>query len=101
MIDKPVLALDAWEDYAVGTRGDHFAWWCEDRLQAWAVAVGGDELVLEPSWQLPIMSEALAVDAEMLPYWRTVVLVVPRKCAKTTTLGAFALVLARQRHRGS
>ena len=88
---KPTLDVDAWEAYAAGTRGDHFAWWCQDRLKLGQSQWAGTQLVLEPSWQLPIMSEALAVDDEMLPYWRTVVLVVPRKCAKTTTLGAYAL----------
>src|SRR5689334_19306729 len=88
---KPALDPDAWEAYARGTRGDHFAAWCERWLRLGQSQWAGTHLVLEPTWQLPIMSEALAVDDAMLPYWRTVVLVVPRKCAKTTTLGAFAL----------
>ena len=91
MIAKPVLRAEAWEDYAVGTRGDHFAWWAAGNLKLGQSQWAGNALVLEPDWQAPIMREALAVDAEMLPYWRTVVLVVPRKNAKTATLGAYAL----------
>lgn len=87
---RPRLRADAWEDYAHGTRGDHYAWWCRTELTLGESQWSGKPFVLESEWQLPIMCEALAVDAAGDPYWRTVVLVVPRKNAKTATLGAYA-----------
>ena len=84
-----MLRLDAWEDYAHGTWGERFEWWCAQQTlgqSQWA----GRAFVLERDWQAPIMYEALAVQPSGEPYWKTIVIVVPRKCAKTTTLGAFA-----------
>ena len=89
-IVRPVLRVDAWEGYAAGTRVDHFAAWCEQYLKLGQSQWAGRPLVLEASWQRPIMAEAMAVNPDLTPYWKTVALVIPRKCAKTTTLGAFA-----------
>jgi phage terminase large subunit-like protein len=51
----------------------------------------GRPFLLEQAWQAPIMYEALAVDSgNGDPYWKTIVIVLPRKNAKTTTLGAYA-----------
>jgi phage terminase large subunit-like protein len=83
------LRIDAWEDYADGTRGEHFAWWCAQRTlgqSQWA----GKSFILEPDWQAPIFYEALAVGSDGFPYWKTVVEIITRKCAKTTGCGAFA-----------
>jgi phage terminase large subunit-like protein len=75
---------------AHGTRGDYFAWWAEHNLVQGADQWAGKPFVLEESWQVPVMNEALAVDEDARPYWRTVVLVVPRKAGKKSMLGAYA-----------
>jgi phage terminase large subunit-like protein len=83
------LRLDAWEDYAHGTWGERFEWWCSQQKlgqSQWA----GRPFLLEQEWQAPIMYEALSVVPSGDPYWKTIVIVVPRKGAKTTTLAAFA-----------
>lgn len=83
------LRLDAWREYAHGTWGERFEWWCGQQTlgqSQWA----GQPFLLEQGWQAPIMYEALAVQASGDPYWKTIVIVVPRKGAKTTTLAAFA-----------
>lgn len=87
---KPRLRLDAWEDYANGTRGEHFEWWASEYLVLGQSQWSGRSMVLERDWQAPIMYESLAVDVAGLPYWRTILIEVPRKCAKTSTLGAYA-----------
>lgn len=81
---------EAWMDYAAGTRVDHFAWWTEQHLEQSVDRFAGMPLVLEP-WQLDFFSEALAVNPDGTPYWRLVVLVVPRKNSKTTMLGGYGL----------
>lgn len=86
----PRLRLDAWEAYAEGTRGEHFEWWARTHLVLGQSQWAGRPFVLERDWQAPIMYEALAVDGDGLPFWRTILIQVPRKCAKTTTLGAYA-----------
>ena len=43
------------------------------------------------SWQREFFDEALAVDEDEAPCWRSVVLVVPRKNGKTASLAALAL----------
>jgi phage terminase large subunit-like protein len=83
------LRLDAWSDYAHGTWGERFEWWCAQQTlgqSQWA----GRPFLLEQAWQAPIMYEALSVQPSGDPYWKTIVIVVPRKGAKTTTLAAFA-----------
>jgi phage terminase large subunit-like protein len=81
-----------WESYAVGSRARHFAYWCEEFLVQSIDQFAGEPLVLE-DWQLEFMGEALATDdAEgVAPYWRSCVLLVPRKSGKTTMLAAYAL----------
>jgi phage terminase large subunit-like protein len=72
-----------------GTWGERFEWWCAQQTlgqSQWA----GRPFLLEQAWQAPIMFEALSVQPSGSPYWKTIVIVVPRKCAKTTTLAAFA-----------
>lgn len=85
-----VGGLDVWAEYAVGSRGPHFEWWCGENLVLGQSQWSGRALVLE-SWQARIMREALAVDVDGTPYWSTVALVVPRKNAKTTMLAALAV----------
>lgn len=83
------LRLEAWKEYAHGTWGERFEWWCAQQTlgqSQWA----GRSFVLEQDWQAPIMYEALSVQPSGDPYWKTIVIVVPRKGAKTTTLAAFA-----------
>lgn len=87
---KPRLRLDAWEAYAEGTRGEHFEWWAREYLVLGQSQWAGRPFVLERDWQAPIMYESLALNGDMTPYWKTVVIEVPRKCAKTSTLGAYA-----------
>ena len=84
------LRIAAWEDYAYSTRGEHFGWWCESTLKLGQDRFAGPPMILEPTWQAPVMYEALAASEDGAPYWKTVVIVLTRKCAKTTTLGAFA-----------
>lgn len=85
------LRPDAWVDYAHATQGEHFAWWAANRLVQSQGQWAGVALELEPEWQLPLMLEALSVNADGSPYWRVVGVVMPRKNAKTTTLGALGL----------
>ena len=82
-------ALERWSAYADGTRGEHFAWWCEAYCVQSIGQFAGLPLILEP-WQAEFFGEALAVDAAGRPFWTSIVLVVPRKNGKTTGLSAFA-----------
>lgn len=77
-------------DYTTHTRGDDFAAWCADHCTQSIDVWDGVPLVLEP-WQFGHMREALAADAEGVPYWSSVVIVLPRKNGKTTLLAAYAL----------
>ena len=43
-----------WEEYASGSRIDHFAWWCETFLVQSIDQFAGEPLVLEP-WQIEFM----------------------------------------------
>lgn len=88
--ERPYWTGDAWARYAAGTRAAHFAWWCEAALVQSIDTFAGQPLVLEP-WQREIMGEALAVDDDEAPVWRTVVIELPRKNGKTQKLAAFAL----------
>jgi phage terminase large subunit-like protein len=80
------------EDYAVGSRVEHFAYWCGEMLEQSIDQFAGEALELEP-WQLEIMGEALATADEdgVAPYWRSAIILVPRKNGKTTMLAAYAL----------
>jgi phage terminase large subunit-like protein len=80
---------ERWAEYADGTRGEHFAWWCEEFCRQSIGQFAGLPLLLEP-WQVEFFSEALAVDGDGLPFWTSIVQVVPRKNGKTTGLSAFA-----------
>jgi len=79
----------AWAEYAAASAVDHCAWWLAEHCEQSVDRFAGLPLVLE-SWQLDIMGEALAVDADGAPFWKTVVIVLPRKNGKTTMLGAYA-----------
>jgi phage terminase large subunit-like protein len=81
-----------WEEYAVGSRVEHFAAWCKETLEQSIDQFAGEPLALEP-WQLEIMGEALAVEDEdgVAPAWRSVIIICPRKQGKTTMLAAYAL----------
>lgn len=87
-LEVPVAA--GLRDYAHGTFVDDLAWWLERYCVQSVDRFAGEPLVLEP-WQCEFMSEALAVTEDGLPYWQTVVLVLPRKNGKTTMLGGYAL----------
>ena len=50
-----------WEEYASGSRIDHFAWWCETYLVQSIDQFAGLPLRLE-DWQLEFMGEALATN---------------------------------------
>jgi phage terminase large subunit-like protein len=84
--------IEAWESYAVGSRSENFAWWCSEFLTQSVDQFAGEPLVLE-DWQLAIMGECLATADESgdAPYWRSGVIVLPRKNGKTTMLAAYAL----------
>lgn len=81
---------DAWTAYAHGSDGEHFAEVChvlmEQSVDEWA----GEPLGLEP-WQLDHMGEALSYDRQGRPYWRSVILELPRKNGKTTLLAGYGL----------
>jgi len=76
-------------EYAAGSRVDHFASWCREHCRQSIGQFAGEPLELEP-WQFRFMAEAMAVDEDEAPYWRVVVLLVPRKNGKTTMLAARA-----------
>lgn len=77
-------------EYAVATKGEHFAWWAKTYCEQSVDRFAGMPLELEP-WQQDFMDEALAVDDDGDPVWSSVCLVVPRKQGKTTLLAAYAL----------
>ena len=81
-----------WEEYAIGSRVEHFAWWCETYLEQSIDQFAGLPLTLEP-FQLEIMGEALATNDEtgVSPTFNSVTIVLPRKSGKTTMLAAYAL----------
>lgn len=81
-----------WEDYALGSRVDHFAWWCSEYLIQSIDQFAGEPLILEP-FQVEIMGEALATndDSGLEPTFKSVTIVLPRKSGKTTMLAAYAL----------
>lgn len=73
----------------LGTRGPHFAWWCEQKLQHSVDIFDGQPFVLE-DWQREIVDEALALDGDRY-VWRSIAIVLPRKNGKTALLAAYAL----------
>ena len=82
--------MNPWEAYAEATRGPHFADWCERHCFQTVDEFAGHPLSLE-GWQRRMMDEALAELGEDESYWRTIVLVIPRKNGKTSVLAAYAL----------
>jgi phage terminase large subunit-like protein len=80
----------AMASYAWGTRGDHFAEFCAEHVVQSVDIFDGEPLALE-DWQGRMMAEALAVDEDGAPYWRSVAIVLPRKNGKTALLAAYAL----------
>lgn len=80
----------AWEGYAADSAVEHFAWWAERYCVQAVDQHAGMPLVLE-GWQREFFGEALAVDADGLPVWRSCALCVPRKNGKTTMLAAYAV----------
>lgn len=81
-----------WEEYAIGSRVEHFAWWCETFLTQSVDQFAGLPLILEP-WQLEFMGEALATNDEdgLVPAWASVAMICSRKNGKTSMLAAYAL----------
>lgn len=69
---------------------DDFASFCRDHCTQSIDVWDGEPLVLA-DWQFECMEEALAVNEDAIPYWASVVIVLPRKNGKTTLLAAFAL----------
>jgi phage terminase large subunit-like protein len=79
-----------WATYAAGSRVDHFAHWTQTHCIQSVDQFAGKPLVLEP-FQLEFMGEALAVDVDGYPFWRIVILILPRKGGKTTLSSAYAV----------
>lgn len=75
-------------EYAHATKVDHFEWWAGANLVQSIGQFAGLPFALEP-WQVPIFTEILAVTTDGAPYWKVVVVVVPRKNGKTTMFGAY------------
>jgi phage terminase large subunit-like protein len=91
-----VVEAPVWAGYATGSRIDHFAWWTEAHCRHAVGPFAGQPLVFEP-FQLAFFGEALAIDEDELPYWRTVVMIVPRKNGKTTGTSPIAAYNADER----
>lgn len=89
------VVAPAWAGYAPGSRVDHFDWWCREHCVQSIDSFAGEPLELEP-WQLGFMGEALAVEEDGAPFWRSVILVVPRKNGKSSLLAAYALYHAAE-----
>ena len=76
-------------DYAKTSAAAHFAWWCNQYVEQSVDQFAGQPLTLEP-WQEAFLTEALAADADGVPVWSSVALVLPRKNGKTALLAAYA-----------
>lgn len=81
---------EAWRQYAHATASGHFAWFCETYCVQSIDRWDGLPLLLEP-WQRDFFDEVMAVNEDGTPYWRTIILIMPRKNSKTTMLSALAL----------
>lgn len=81
---------NAWNRYAAGSEGTHFANFCREHLVLSNDRWAGKPLVLEP-FQRRMMGEALAYDKDGWPVWNSVVIVMPRKNGKTQLLAAYAV----------
>lgn len=81
-----------WESYAVASRVEHFAWWCETFLVQSIDQFADKPLILE-AWQLEFFGEALSVadvEGEEATF-SSLALIASRKQGKTTMLAAYAL----------
>jgi phage terminase large subunit-like protein len=85
-----VARRGSWAAYAAGSEVDHFAAFARSYLVQSEDRWEGLPLVLEP-WQRRMLGEALAFDEAGWPVWQSVVIVAPRKNAKTTTLAALSV----------
>jgi phage terminase large subunit-like protein len=72
------------------TEVDGFASFCREDCVQSIDAFDGAPLDLEP-WQYRLFEDAMRCDEDRIPYWRSVVIVLPRKNGKTTLLSAYAL----------
>jgi len=81
---------DRWREYASGSEIGPFAAFCEQYLQQSEDRWEGLPLILE-GWQKRMLGEAMAYDEQGFPIWRSVVIVAPRKNAKTTMLAAMSI----------
>lgn len=82
--------MSALSAYAFGTLVDDFSAFCHDHCTQSIDVWDGTPLDLE-DWQYAEFEEALACDENEVPYWGSVVIVLPRKNGKTTLLAAYAL----------
>ncbi len=72
------------------SEGELFAMFCETTCIQSVDEWNGQPMALEP-WQRELMDEAMLLDEEGRPFWRGVVVVLPRKNGKTHLLAAYAL----------
>jgi phage terminase large subunit-like protein len=82
-----VAKRQGWRSYATGSEVRHFADFAREHLIQSEDRWEGKPLRLEP-WQRRMLGEALAYDEHGQPVWRSVVMVAPRKNAKTMLLAA-------------
>jgi phage terminase large subunit-like protein len=82
--------MSALSQYAYGTVADDFREFCHEHCTQSIDVWDGEPLDLE-DWQFQHFEEALACDEKEIPYWGSVVIVLPRKNGKTTLLAAYAL----------
>lgn len=82
--------MTRWAPYATASEVEHFGWFCREHLEQSVDVFAGQPLELE-AWQVELMGEALALDENGESFWRSVAIVLPRKCGKTTLLAAVAL----------
>ena len=85
-----VVEAPIWQGYAFESEVDHFAGFCEEHLVQSVDEWDGLPLVLEP-FQRRMFGEALAYTESGDLYWRSVVIIMPRKNGKTASLAAYAV----------
>jgi len=84
------VAAAPWAEYAFESEADHFASFCEEHLIQSVDEWDGLPLVLEP-FQRRMFGEALAYTEDGDLYWRSIVIIMPRKNGKTALLAAYAV----------
>jgi phage terminase large subunit-like protein len=72
------------------TEVDAFATFCRDECVQSIDTFDGQPLILAP-WQYALFDDAMRCNADTVPYWNSVAIVLPRKNGKTTMLAAYAL----------